>query len=111
VGFEILLFHRGCFAFRSPARMDLFLKPNNSMISVPLRSLCGDLYRTARNISVFQIGMQTPVAFTSRRGGKCVRDAFLNYHGSSVFVPVFRVSPIKIVVWNAEPRMRFQGCL
>jgi hypothetical protein len=41
-GYEILLFQTGCFAFRSPARMDLFLNPNSSVMSVSLDSRYGD---------------------------------------------------------------------
>jgi hypothetical protein len=42
-GIETLLFQIGCFAFRSSARMDLFLNPNSSVMSVSLHSPCADL--------------------------------------------------------------------
>jgi hypothetical protein len=41
-GFETLLSQRGCFAFRSPPRMDVFLKCNSSVMSVSLHKLGGD---------------------------------------------------------------------
>lgn len=51
-GFENLLFQTECFVLRSLVRMDLFLKSNSSMMSMPLISLCGDLLIAIRNISV-----------------------------------------------------------
>jgi hypothetical protein len=72
-GVETLLFQTGCFAFRSPTRIDLFLKRNSSVMSVSLHNLGGDLYTAASSISVFLIGIQTHVASTGRRRNKSTR--------------------------------------
>jgi hypothetical protein len=111
--YETLRYQTGCFEFMSSAGMDLFLKPNSSVMSVSFHNFCGVLYTAAGSTSVLPIGMQTSVVSTSLRGGKaylCVRDSFLNYNDSSAFVPVFTVRPIIVIVWNVEPHMRFQAC-
>jgi hypothetical protein len=40
-----------------------------------------------------------------------VRDAFPNCNGSSAFSAREAVGPIKMVIWNKEPLMKFLMCL
>jgi hypothetical protein len=65
-GFETALFQNGCLAFRSPASIDLRLKPKSSMMSASLQARPGDLYTAASKTSLFPIGMQTPMASTKQ---------------------------------------------
>jgi hypothetical protein len=66
--FETLLFQTGCFAFRSPVKMDFVLRFNSSVISASLHALSGDLQIDVTSILVCPIGMLTPVASNESKG-------------------------------------------
>jgi hypothetical protein len=58
-------------------------------MSVSLSSLRGDMWRAARNFSVFPIGMQSPISSTERRGGRSAHAWGLPFFtATAVLIPV-----------------------
>jgi hypothetical protein len=64
------LFQNGCSAFRTPAKIEICLKLQSSVMSVLFQAWPGDLESAASNALFLSISMQTPVASIETSGGR-----------------------------------------